>query len=171
VIRWLIFVVAIAVAAGGCAPAGRDDRAVETAPVATKTRLSDDDLAFVSYMVTSLEVAEEVLAQFDYQSSLADDDPSLLGDVRWRQDTANVLDLLEKSGHRLQDYPAVPPLFASLNQECASLGQDLVAVATDYSKGIDEHSISRLQAAVEDQQSANAKMSRIGAELDSLRQH
>ena len=165
---WRILLIAVALA--GCdPPVDSDPSAGVAATATTRPVLSAEDQAYVTSMRSTVERAQQVLAQFATQEALAKDNPSLLSDTRWRQDTAATLLLLEQTGQDLQHYSPVPRDLASLNEECVALGKDLVAVATDYSKGIDESSLSRAAAAVEDRRSADARLQKIAGLLEDLR--
>lgn len=165
---WRILLIALVLAACD-QPADSDPSAGVAATVTAPLALSDEDQAYLTATRSTVERARQALTQFATQEALAKDNPSLLSDTRWRQETAATLLLLEQTGQDLQHYSPVPPDLTSLNEECVALGKDLVAVATDYSKGVDESSLSRAAAAVDDRRSANARLQKIAALLEELR--
>ena len=166
---WQILFIALVLAA--CDQSTDDEAVASEGAIATPPlALSAEDRAYLTAMRSTVERAQQALIQFATQEALAKDNPSLLSDMRWRQDTAATLLLLEQTGQDLQHHSPVPPDLAVLNEECIALGKDLVALATDYAKGIDESSLSRAAAAVDDQRSANARLQKIAGLFENLGQ-
>jgi outer membrane biosynthesis protein TonB len=139
-------------------------------PEAKTAGPSPDAQAYLDWLLPKTQLAGQSLQGLSTQSEQLSQNPRLLTDNNWILRTGVAVAVMESTGKEMQTYSGpIPDNVKRLDTIVKDMGRDLAYVAAEYTAGIDQRSVARINNATARMNSIPPKTREATTEIQALR--